>query len=62
MTCVQAVNKLNPHAIVSLMQGVLAPIELAQMSDNLDLVEVLIEKYGCRMDPSVIKVHIEPYM
>lgn len=38
------------------MQNVLAPIDLAMMSGNLALVEVLMENYGCQVDQSVFKV------
>lgn len=53
MQVVSHTRAQHPYCV---LQGVLAPIELAQMNGNLDLVETLIEKYGCRMDPSVIKV------
>ena len=43
-----------------MMQGVLAPIELAMMGSNLALVEMLMEKYKCQADQTVVKVSLNP--
>ena len=34
----------------------LTPIELALMHKKLDVVEMLMEKYGCEVNPTVFKV------
>jgi hypothetical protein len=34
----------------------MAPIELAMMHGNLALVEFLMEKYGCHVSQTVLKV------
>ena len=39
-------------------QGVPAPIDLAQLSGNFDVVEMIMTKYGCKLDEMVVKVII----
>ena len=36
----------------------MAPVELALMGKNFSLVELLMEKYGCRVSDTVLKVHV----
>ncbi len=35
----------------------MAPIDYAMMRGNLDLVELLMEKYDCKVDQTVLKVN-----
>jgi hypothetical protein len=37
---------------------VLAPIELAQLRGNLELVGILMEKYGCTVDYTVLALQV----
>ena len=41
------------------LQGVLAPIELAQLQGNLELVELLMEKYGCTIDYAILALQVK---